>query len=235
MNALESQFNLLILRRIAENESGQMQIQLNGEEILLLPERALFWEKEKCLFLSDLHLGKSGHFRKHGIAVSPQILYRDLDLLAGLINRYHPERVMILGDLFHSTYNAEWEVVGDFFSEIPLSFELVPGNHDILHKEHYLDCGLRLREEGHQVGPFRLYHEPEHIDQNKGFALAGHIHPGIRMQGGGRQSLRFPCFHFTEAYGILPAFGQFTGLVIVYPKPSDEVYAIVESDVIKVL
>ena len=29
----------------------------------------MFWEEEKALIVSDLHFGKTGHFRKSGIAV----------------------------------------------------------------------------------------------------------------------------------------------------------------------
>ncbi|MEO0473152.1 MAG: hypothetical protein AAF206_26295, partial [Bacteroidota bacterium] len=138
-------------------------------------------------------------------------------------------------ELRYSLRSQRSDVVGDFFAEIPLSFELIPGNHDILQRDHYLDCGLRLHESGKKIGPFALYHEPESIQPDKGFALAGHIHPGILMQGGGRQRLRFPCFHFTQQGGILPAFGQFTGLAIVYPDPEDQVYAIVDQTVMRVL
>ena len=45
---------------------------------LLSANKTIFWEEEKILILSDLHLGKSGHFRKAGIAIPQNILQEDL-------------------------------------------------------------------------------------------------------------------------------------------------------------
>ena len=42
----------------------------------LSAQRCIFWEEEQSLIVSDLHLGKTGHFRKMGIAV-PQAVYKE--------------------------------------------------------------------------------------------------------------------------------------------------------------
>ena len=49
-----------------------------NQTFLLSAQRTVFWEEEKTLILSDLHLGKSGHFRKSGIAI-PQNTVRCAD------------------------------------------------------------------------------------------------------------------------------------------------------------
>jgi len=64
------------------------------------------------------------------------------------------------------------------------------------------------------------------------FAFSGHIHPGVRVSGGGRQSLQFPCFYFTPAFCVLPAFSRFTGLAMIRPKETDQVFAIVNQSII---
>ena len=46
-----------------------LNINLKGEAITLLAERGLLWPVQKALIVADLHWGKAGHFRKHGIAV----------------------------------------------------------------------------------------------------------------------------------------------------------------------
>ena len=65
------------------------------------------------------------------------------------------------------------------------------------------------------------------------FLFSGHVHPGIQMRGIGKQSLRFPCFYFTQNQCILPAFSKFSGLAIVKPKKQDQVYAIANDNIIK--
>ncbi len=66
------------------------------------PHRCLYWEEERSLILSDLHFGKTGHFRKAGIAV-PQSVYReDLLRLLSLIQYFQPRQLLVVGDLFHS-------------------------------------------------------------------------------------------------------------------------------------
>ena len=49
---------------------------LSGQTFWLSAQRIIFWEEQKVLILSDLHLGKTGHFRKAGIAV-PQAVYKE--------------------------------------------------------------------------------------------------------------------------------------------------------------
>ena len=44
----------------------------------LTTERTMFWEDEKSLVVSDLHFGKTGHFRKSGIAVPAMVYKEDL-------------------------------------------------------------------------------------------------------------------------------------------------------------
>ncbi len=59
---------------------------------------------------------------------------------------------------------------------------------------------------------------------------SGHVHPGVRLQGKGKQSLSLPCFHFTEKQCIMPAFGEFTGKFIIKPNGKDRVYVIAKSN-----
>jgi hypothetical protein len=42
-----------------------------------------------------------------------------------------------------------------------------------------------------------------------------------------------PCFYFTEKYAILPAFSRFTGLYKLRPNKKDNIFALVENQVIK--
>ena len=199
---------------------------------MLHPLKAVFWEEEQTLLLADLHLGKASHFRKAGIGVPGQVEQDNLLRLHLLLKEFEPQKVLFLGDLFHSDHNRNWEEFGQFIESHPeVSFELVPGNHDILSDHHYQRYGLVLHPEHYEVGPFCFCHDPEDAGDSGLYHLSGHLHPGVRMLGKGRQGLRLPCFYFGVEQGILPAFGRFTGYATVRPKKSDKVFVIVEEQV----
>lgn len=198
-----------------------------GENLLLLPEKAIFWKKERALILSDLHLGKAGHFRKHGIPISGKIHKKDLEILNRLIESHQPSAIYLLGDLFHSFENNEWS---DFLTFLDvhesIDFTLVEGNHDILKNyPEALTCVDLL-----EIGPFSFSHEK--IDSPL-YNLSGHIHPGVRVRGKGRQQITMPCFYFSSHFGVLPAFGQFTGVANLKVHPTDRVYGVAERRVIE--
>jgi uncharacterized protein len=54
------------------------------------------------------------------------------------------------------------------------------------------------------------------------------------MHAAGEKSLRLPCFWFGPRYGVLPAFGAFTGNADVLPRRGDQVFVIAEQEVLKV-
>jgi len=74
---------------------------VSGNNFLLSSDRCIYWQEEKTLVLSDLHLGKTGHFRKEGIAVPQAILKDDLQCFVTLIQQFRPEKILIIGDMFH--------------------------------------------------------------------------------------------------------------------------------------
>ncbi|HUP30403.1 MAG TPA: DEAD/DEAH box helicase, partial [Usitatibacter sp.] len=80
--------------------------------------------------------------------------------------------------------------------------------------------------------PFVLNHEPG--PSRGGYALAGHIHPAVRLSASGEKPLRLPCFWFGARYGVLPAFGAFTGNAEVLPRRGDQVFVIAEQEVLQV-
>src|ERR1700743_2228458 len=89
--------------------SVALPFQLLNQDLLLLPQKAIYWQQEKAIIAADVHLGKVGHFRKAGIAGPADMEQDDLACLSDLIDEYHPEKIIFLGDLFHSDMNADWE------------------------------------------------------------------------------------------------------------------------------
>lgn len=214
--------------KIAETHIG-------GEKMYLHPLRAMYWQRENMLLISDLHLGKATHFRKSGIPLPRALSDANWDKLISLLLDFQPHRLLFLGDLFHSDLNEEWD---DFcqltrqFSQ--LQFELVPGNHDILFAQHYEAARLILHPTVLEIQPFIFSHHPLENIPDFYYNLCGHTHPSVCLRGNGRQKLRLPCFYFSKNQGILPAFGAFTGTAEIQPRNGDQVFVIVEDTVFPV-
>lgn len=199
----------------------------------LLPEKAIFWEEEKTLILSDLHLGKSAHFRKAGIAVPAGIMQEDLFRLQQLITRFLPVRIIIVGDMFHSRHNNEvqyFKIWRGQFSHI--RFDLVLGNHDIMEEEIYSELQLDVHDTL-TIRDIHFVHEPCEDSNGYRYTFSGHLHPGVVMAGPAKQRLRLPCFYFGQHCGILPAFGDFTGLATLNPSPGETVFVIAGKSIIQ--
>jgi DNA ligase-associated metallophosphoesterase len=206
-----------------------------GEQLMLHPFRGIYWEKEQMLLLADLHLGKAMHFRRAGIPVPSAVSHSNWDRLIALLLDFEPERVVFLGDLFHSDYNSEWKELADLIHQFNhIDFELVIGNHDILDKQNYEQAGLISHGTALIMPPFLFTHEPTLAEEQGLYNLAGHIHPCVRLRGKGRQRLRLPCFYFSPTGGILPAFGAFTGMGEVKATAADQVFVIADEKVLSI-
>ena len=208
---------------------------LLDQQLWLSAHRSVFWEEEKALIVSDLHFGKTGHFRKSGIAV-PQAVYKeDLQRLVHLIQYFQPRQIIAVGDLFHSHQNKELELFQRWRHDFPdLPVHLVKGNHDILHESWYKQCKIDVIDEELQLGSFRFRHDLDNVaPSDRDYFFSGHIHPGIRLRGAAKQSLSFPCFYFAKAFCVLPAFSRFTGIAIVRPEDEENVFAIVNDNILQ--
>jgi uncharacterized protein len=211
-----------------------MDFEILDEQMVLFPQKVMFLKQHNALLVADLHLGKINHFRRSGIAVPTKANDRNLETLVDVINETRPDRVIFLGDLFHSHYNQEWEVFGELIKHFaPISFELVVGNHDIMSDLQYERKGIKLHDEL-IIGPFVFTHHPmEEIPENH-YNIAGHIHPGVHLRGKGRQAVTLPCFYFGSNQGYLPAFGSFTGLARIAPKKDDKVFVVADNKILTV-
>ena len=211
-----------------------MKIEIRGEELILDKERAIYLPNENLLAISDLHLGKAAHFRKAGLAIPNTVSKNDLSRLENLFQKYHPEKLLINGDMFHSDFNTEIDEFARWkenFSEI--SFLLVKGNHDKQRKEVYAELGVEVHEPTFHSTNFCFIHDTAECKSSL-YSIGGHIHPGISIISKAKQRLKFPCFYFSETHAILPAFSVFTGLQLLRPSENDQVFAITPTKVVKV-
>lgn len=206
---------------------------IHQQNLWLSAQRAIYWEEEKALIASDLHFGKTGHFRKWGIGVPQNIYKEDLQRLVNLLNHFRPKKLIVVGDFFHSSANTElawFQRWRESFSSLEII--LVKGNHDILQSSWYRETGIEVSQPTLQLSTFLFSHDRCEASDDV-YSFCGHVHPGIIVHGLGKQSLRFPCFYFNEKLCILPAFSKFTGAVALDKNAAVAVYAIVENELVR--
>jgi len=214
-----------------------LDFHLLGQDLILLPQKAIYWKQEKTLIAADVHLGKVGHFRKAGIAVPRDMEQTDLSELSDLIFEHKPQKLIFLGDLFHSDMNADWEWFRMWRQQHrKLEVILIRGNHDIIHDKHYLELNVSLHDHL-EIGPFLMLHHPlgeDTLAELNTYAFCGHIHPGVNLSGKARQSVTIPCFAFGEKQAVLPSFGRFTGRVAIRHQQQDRIFGVLKDKVIAV-
>jgi len=179
-----------------------------GEEMRLLPSRALYWPREQALLVADLHLEKASFFAGHGQMLPPYDSRATLDRLALAIRETGARRVFALGDNFHDD-GGEARLdphAAGMLSALTRATDWtwITGNHDAamagrigggLARELAVG-GLTLRHKAH-AGELA----PE---------LSGHFHPKLTLNARGRRIAR-ACAVMSERRMILPAFGALTG------------------------
>jgi DNA ligase-associated metallophosphoesterase len=207
---------------------GSLTTALDGERVTLLAERALYWPRERTLFVADVHLGKAAAFRAGGVPLPRGSTAADLARLTRLLERTGASRIVVLGDFIHAKAGrvaalteafARWRV-----QHAAIDVMLVRGNHDARAGDPPAAWNVGCVDEPFALPPFLACHR---ITQPAtGYALCGHVHPGVRVHGSGEQSARLPCFVLGVRRAILPAFGRFTGLADVLPAPRERIVVI---------
>jgi DNA ligase-associated metallophosphoesterase len=211
-------------------------VEVAGERLHLLGERAVWWERAGTLVVADLHWGKAATFRASGIPIPAGTTEADLGRLSAAVTRTAARRLVILGDLFHARAGRVPRTLGTIAAwraaHPNLEVLLVRGNHDRHAGDPPAEFGFDVVNGPHPLGPFVLRHEP--APSPDGYVLAGHLHPGVRLHGPGRQSVRLPCFAFGRSVALLPAFSEFTGTAEREPRDGDRVYIIAGDEVFRV-
>lgn len=213
---------------------AEVKIEIAGEEIWLLPERAAYWPRKKWLICADLHWGKAETFQHWGLPVPSAVLENDLERLERIYRATGAEAILVIGDLVHARVGLSEglrERVGDFFARTCAQMILVRGNHDRALREVPAGWRLRVVEDFLEEAPFRFRHDdgpPAGF-----FQWLGHLHPLWVTQGAGDR-LRLPCFWQQPAAMTLPAFSVFTAGQVVKSGPRDRVFVPVEDSVLEV-
>ena len=215
--------------------SSPLSVECAGETLWLLPERALWWPARRTLFIADLHLGKAATFRAHGHPVPAGTTEGNLDRLSVLLNRHEPEALVVLGDFLHAPEAMTPSVqsaLAAWRAQFPsLRVTLVRGNHDRRAGDPPAAAGIVAVDEPWPLGPLAACHHPQAVPG--ALALAGHVHPVVRLHGRGRDRLRLPCFVLDGQQLLLPAFGEFTGGWEVGRADGQQVFVVADGGVWK--
>lgn len=215
--------------------TGAQQVELAGQTVVLLPQKAMFIPSSSTLVLADVHIGKAASFRSRNFFAPDGMSNFDLLRLGQLIKELSVSRLIILGDLVHAQdgmSGAEVEVFERFReAHANLVVTLILGNHD---------CKVKIPQSwkldvvyGQMVeAPFVYSHELVKRKSKDDYVLCGHVHPSVALSGQGKQRERLPCFWLRSNYAILPAYGVFTGSYTIRPGRNDRVFVVAHDTVV---
>lgn len=209
-------------------------IPVKNTTLTLTNQRAVFWKKEGTLVVSDLHIGKTAHFRKAGIPIPSIILDNDLNRLQKVIDHFKPKTVLVVGDLFHAEKNTDINQFQQFLQDNHnVHFELIKGNHDRFKNTFYESLGIHVFTTHKDIGTIRFVHDEQHCGEDI-FCISGHTHPGVTIRGKGKIRIKLPCYELSDYRLILPAFSEFTGLNTKRTVTSATCYGFTEKSVFEV-
>jgi DNA ligase-associated metallophosphoesterase len=180
------------------------------------------------VFVADVHLGKAAAFRAGGVPLPRGSTAADLARLAHVLARTAATRLVVLGDLLHAKTGRVAALTDAFVAwrreHAAIDMLLVRGNHDARSGDPPAAWDVRCVDEPHALPPFLACHTD--AAPPSGYALCGHVHPGVRIHGAAEQSARLPCFVLGARRAILPAFGRLTGLADIAREPGQRIVAI---------
>jgi DNA ligase-associated metallophosphoesterase len=191
---------------IYQADSRAHGVTVAGVTLLADLSGALFWESERLLIVSDLHLEKGSSYAARGVLLPPFDTVATLSRLAAVIARHDPRTVIALGDSFHDRKAHERLAPADREAVAALQVRRdwiwIAGNHDPALPR---DIGGVVAS-AVAIGGLVFRHEPS----GAAGEIAGHLHPKARVTARGR-SLERRCFASDGLRAVMPAFGAYAG------------------------
>jgi uncharacterized protein len=185
---------------------SRSDIEIAGISFLADLSGALYWEEQRLLVVSDLHLEKGSSFARRGVLLPPYDTAATLSRLGAVIARHDPRTVIALGDSFHDRdahrrlASSDSDAIGAL--QRRRDWIWIAGNHDPALPS---DLGGVVANEV-AIGRIAFRHEPTGGTGE----IAGHLHPKARVSTRGR-SVERRCFASDGERAVMPAFGAYTG------------------------
>ncbi|TWT87918.1 ligase-associated DNA damage response endonuclease PdeM [Neorhodopirellula pilleata] len=218
-----------------------LTIDLAGQSFVLLGQKGLYWPKHRALLVADLHLGKDATFRHFGIGVPRGSTKSTLLSVSTMLESTGAEELFVLGDLCHARSSLS-ATTRDAFAAFQnehggVAFHLIEGNHD--RSAGRLPDDWRFNEVGtaFHLDGVTMAHEPADCPVGSSILITGHWHPAWQLRHAGESTGKLPCFwhHAAQRCLVLPACGHFTGTELITPRNQDQLWVIVEDQVISIL
>ena len=213
-----------------------VEFDFGGTAWQALPQLAALWLDRRWLVVADAHLGKAATFRARGVPVPQGTTQANLARLTALIEATQPQRLVFLGDLLHAREAHGADAMRQFarwraqVAHLPMT--LVEGNHDRHAGAPPPAMGIDVVTEPWIVQGVALCHHPQRIAHAA--AVAGHLHPCVRLHGAANDTVRLPCFWLRAGLLTLPAFGEFTGGAPIARESGDRVLAVADDRLIEI-
>jgi hypothetical protein len=187
---------------------AEIRTRIADTEVTIDSSGALYLPASRTLVVSDLHLEKASAFARRGTFLPPYDSGATLLLLAALMLKRNPRRVVSLGDSFHDSDGYARLADPDRARLLTLQrgreWIWISGNHDPkLPTDIGGDVAVEVTLEG-----LTFRHEP--LPGAAKGEVAGHLHPAAKVRGRGR-SVRCRAFATDGARMVLPAFGVLSG------------------------
>ncbi|MET0605167.1 MAG: ligase-associated DNA damage response endonuclease PdeM [Beijerinckiaceae bacterium] len=168
----------------------------------------LWIDSERALLVSDLHLEKASSYARRGSLVPPYDTGLTLAVLATMIARFNPRRVIALGDSFHDDGGSGRLSARDLATlstlQVGRDWLWIAGNHDPSPPRGIAgDVAHAI-----VISGVVLRHEPSTLDPRP--QIAGHLHPCATVVMRGR-GVRRRCFATDGTRLVMPALGAYSG------------------------
>jgi uncharacterized protein len=194
------------MTRTSTHTANRSALNVAGVDLVADLSGALFWEEQRLLVVSDLHLEKGSSFAARGVLLPPYDTAATLGRLASVVARHDPRIVIALGDSFHDRTAHERLSAPDRDAiaalQVRRDWIWISGNHDPALPS---DLGGIVASEV-AIGGVAFRHEPT----GAAGEIAGHLHPKARVATRARWMER-RCFASDGERAVMPAFGAFTG------------------------
>ena len=182
-----------------------MDIIFNKNKFVLNPDGSMFWPKESCLIVGDLHLEKSTSYIDQGNFLPPYDTLETLSNLYSVIKEKSIKKVIFLGDVFHDSNGYKRLKLKEknlFDSILNENTIWITGNHDA----NFIPKG---------VNNYILYKLNKltfsHIScSNNSKEISAHYHPKVTFKYMDTKISK-PCFVMDKYKIILPAYGSYAG------------------------
>ena len=219
--------------KIPQFESDSPQFKWQNQSWEWLPNRCLLHLDSNSLFLADFHIGKPDCFQRAGINLPKSNSQNQIEGFFDFIQTTNIKQVCILGDLLHGPTTTETNLFLQLLKPLKnIRFHWILGNHDRRSAPVFGPDIAHLKPAKDALwNGIRLCHEPYNDADMP--SICGHIHPGLRLPLGAKQSFRAACGMVSENQLILPAFGSLTGLQIQTPEPRTKYYVFTNNQVLK--